>query len=207
MSSIFITQLFENLERCKTLSVSLWLPDVGQSEGLLLIYLFIIIIVIIILNLIKITKIQLVAARFKEFFPLDSCCEITVVSIQGGSLTGGMFPTLIKLNESNSTLWNDLKALDGISVRTYDTAHVYCVKAGQSKLEDMLANVVSGRQCTFACSRLAFFLFVSSWSTGNLYSRVKNRLNPFVHRYSSKIFSDRFQNRRLARTLGSSCYP
>jgi len=40
-------------------------------------------------------------------------------------------------------LLRDLQQLDALPVRTADTVSLYYVKHGQSKLADMLANVVS----------------------------------------------------------------
>jgi len=51
-------------------------------------------------------------------------------------------PSLVRLNGADVKLWNDLKQLDGLSVRTADTVHVFYVKAGQTRLIDMLQNVV-----------------------------------------------------------------
>lgn len=73
-----------------------------------------------------------------------------VCRLQTGSMSG-MMPSLVRLNSSDSNLWNDLKQLDCLSVRTADTVYLFYVKAGQSKLTDILQNVVSS------------FALISSW--------------------------------------------
>jgi len=72
--------------------------------------------------------------------------------LQAGSMTG-MPQSLSRFRvEDGEKLCRDLRQLDALPVRTADTVSLYYVKRGQSKLTDMLANVVRcfGIQCQVA---------------------------------------------------------
>lgn len=63
--------------------------------------------------------------------------------LQAGSLTG-MPQSLARFRvEDAKELCRDLHQLDALPVRTADTVSLFYVKCGQTKLADMLANVVS----------------------------------------------------------------
>jgi len=63
--------------------------------------------------------------------------------LQVGSITG-MPQSLARFRvEDAEELCRDLRQLDALPVRTADTVSLFYVKRGQSKLADMLANVVS----------------------------------------------------------------
>eukprot|EP00092_Neocalanus_flemingeri_P015318 GFUD01016568.1.p1 GENE.GFUD01016568.1~~GFUD01016568.1.p1 ORF type:complete len:1245 (+),score=319.51 GFUD01016568.1:47-3781(+) len=51
--------------------------------------------------------------------------------------------SLIELKTSSPGFWEDLKSLDGLNTRTYDTVLVYYVKTGQTSATDILANSLS----------------------------------------------------------------
>jgi len=56
----------------------------------------------------------------------------------------GMPQSLARLKSDDAEeLFRDLQQLDALPVRTSDTVSLFYVKCGQSKLSDMLANVVS----------------------------------------------------------------
>jgi len=56
----------------------------------------------------------------------------------------GMPQSLARLRvEDREELCRDLRQLDDLPVRTADTVSLYYVKRGQTKLADILANVVS----------------------------------------------------------------
>jgi len=64
------------------------------------------------------------------------------VKLQAGTLNS-MPPSLAKFKvEDPEELWKDLRQLDALPVRTADTVTVYYVKAGQTKIADILQNVV-----------------------------------------------------------------
>jgi hypothetical protein len=63
--------------------------------------------------------------------------------MQAGVLNN-MPPSLAKFKvDDPEELYRDLRQLDALPVRTADTVTVFYVKAGQSKLADILQNVVS----------------------------------------------------------------
>jgi len=63
--------------------------------------------------------------------------------LQVGGITG-MPQSLARFKVADTEeLLRDLQQLDALPVRTADTVSLYYVKHGQSKLADMLANVVS----------------------------------------------------------------
>jgi len=63
--------------------------------------------------------------------------------LQVGSMTG-MPQSLARFRvEDAEDLCRDLRQLDALPVRTADTVSLFYVKHGQTKLADMLANVVS----------------------------------------------------------------
>ena len=72
---------------------------------------------------------------------------------QTGSMSS-MIPSLVKLDATSSDLLRDLKLLDSLSVRTADTVNIFYVKTGQTKMNDILNNVVKTR---FLFSRLNSF--------------------------------------------------
>jgi len=56
----------------------------------------------------------------------------------------GMPQSLARLRvDDTEELCRDLRQLDALPVRTADTVSLFYVKRGQTKLPDMLANVVS----------------------------------------------------------------
>jgi len=64
--------------------------------------------------------------------------------LQVGGMTG-MPQSLARFKvEDVEELFRDLQQLDALPVRTADTVSLFYVKRGQSKLADMLANVVCG---------------------------------------------------------------
>jgi len=67
--------------------------------------------------------------------------------LQVGSMTG-MPQSLARFRvEDADELCRDLRQLDALPCRTADTVSLFYVKRGQTKLTDMLANVVSHLQC------------------------------------------------------------
>jgi len=63
--------------------------------------------------------------------------------LQVGSMTG-MPQSLARFRvEDSEELCRDLRQLDALPVRTADTVSLFYVKCGQTKLADMLTNVVS----------------------------------------------------------------
>lgn len=63
-------------------------------------------------------------------------------ALQVGKLTG-MPQSLARIRvEDTEELCRDLRHLDSLPVRTADTVSLFYVKYGQTKLADMLANVV-----------------------------------------------------------------
>jgi len=51
-------------------------------------------------------------------------------------------PRLISLDSGSSDFVRDVELLDRVSERAHDTVHVFYVRSGQSKVKDILANVV-----------------------------------------------------------------
>ena len=65
------------------------------------------------------------------------------VYAQAGTLNS-MPPSLAKFKVKDpEELWKDLRQLDALPVRTADAVTVFYVKAGQTKLADILQNVVN----------------------------------------------------------------
>lgn len=61
---------------------------------------------------------------------------------QAGTLNS-MPPSLAKFKvDDPEELWRDLRQLDALPVRTADTVTIFYVKTGQTKLVDILQNVV-----------------------------------------------------------------
>ena len=54
-------------------------------------------------------------------------------------------PKLVPINSQNPDFIADLDMLDATSHRTCDTVHIFYVRAGQRKAEDILGNVVRQR--------------------------------------------------------------
>lgn len=83
---------------------------------------------------------------------LLSCVRV----LQAGSMTG-MPQSLARLKVNDAEeLYRDLRHLDALPVRTADTVSLFYVKRGQTKLADMLSNVVSS-----VASRHRFILKLS----------------------------------------------
>ena len=83
----------------------------------------------------------------------------TIISPTRQECLDSPVPRLVALESDSIGFVSDLEALDRLSPRTADTVHLFYVRSGQRRAEDIMANVVS---VTTVVSREVFFLRIET---------------------------------------------